>query len=128
MRRLVGLGALTLVGAIAVTLAGWIFYSRAAFGTWNPLAQPTRISYCSRGYLPGWQHSTRAQIEARGNGPGTYQFRQVGITAGGAAFFARPLPDNVRYQYGSPPLPCDMTVYLKVGADDYITYGILGGP
>jgi hypothetical protein len=54
-------------GMIAVALAalivlGWVSYSRAAFGTWNPLAQPNRIDYCDRRYYPGW-HFTRAQID-----------------------------------------------------------------
>lgn len=118
------MGALT----VAVALASWVFYSRVAFGTWNPEAQPTRISFCDRGYLPGSAHFSGSEIEARGNGLGRYPLRQVGITAGGVGFFAKPLPDSVRYRYGSPPLPCDMTVYLKVGADDYIAYGLSGGP
>jgi hypothetical protein len=51
------------------------------------------------------------------------------MTPSGAPIFAKPLPDNVRHMYpNSAPLPCDMTVYLKVGPDDYIAYGISGGP
>ena len=36
--------------------------------------------------------------------------------------------DSVRYRYGTPPLPCAMAVYLKVGDDDYVAYGLSGGP
>jgi len=109
-------------------LLGWVFYSRAAFGTWDPNAQPTRIEYCDRRYYPG-SHVNRAQIDAMGNGFGVFPFRQVGTTAGGTPFFAKPLPDSVRHMYpNGPALPCDMAVYLKVGADDYIAYGISGGP
>ena len=111
-----------------LVLAGWIGYSRVAFGTWNPVAQPNRIDYCDRRYYPGW-HFTRAQIDARGNGLGVYPFRQVGRTPGGAPVFAKPLPDSLRRETPtSGPLPCAMTVYLKAGPDDYLAYGISGGP
>jgi hypothetical protein len=120
-------------GLIAVALAGlalvgWSSYSRAAFGTWNPVAQPSRIDYCDRRYYPGW-HFTRAQIDARGNGLGSFPFRQVGMTASGAPIYAKPLPDNGRHMYpNSAPLPCAMTAYVKVGPDNYVAYGISGGP
>jgi hypothetical protein len=120
-----GLIAVVLTGLVVL---GWVSHSRADFGTWNPLAQPTRITYCDRTYLPG-SHRTRAQIDAVGNGFGVFPFQQVGVTAAGALIYAKPLPDSVRYQYpNAPPLPCDMAIYVKVGADDYIDYGISGGP
>jgi len=116
------------LAAVGLALGGWSYYSRAAYGTWNPLAAPNRIDYCDRRYFPGW-HFTRAQIDARGNGLGVFAFRQVATTAGGAPIFAKPLPDSVRHRYpNAAPLPCDMTVYLKVGPDDYVAYGISGGP
>jgi hypothetical protein len=120
-----GLIAVALAGLV---LVGWSSYSRAAFGTWNPMAQPNRIDYCDRRYFPGW-HFTRAQIDATGNGLGVYPFRQVGTTPGGAPVFAKPLPDSLRRETPtSGPLPCAMTVYLKAGPDDYLAYGISGGP
>jgi hypothetical protein len=123
--RLAGLGAVALP---VLVLVGWVFYSRSAFGTWNPMAQPTRISYCDRTYIPG-PHVTRAHIGTVGNGFGVFPFRQVGGTAAGTPIYAKPLPDSLRHQFPTGPvLPCDMAVYLKVGADDYIAYGISGGP
>ncbi len=125
-----GFAGLVLAGISLVLLvvAGRSLYSRAAFGTWDPAALPTRISYCDRGYLPG-QHVTRAQIDAEENSFGAFPFRQVGSTADGKPIFAKPLPDSVRHKYpNAAPLPCSMEVYLKVGADDYMTYGLNGGP
>ncbi len=102
----------------------WVLYSRAAFGTWNPTAQPNRISYCDRTYYPG-SHVDRARIETTGNSLGVFPIRQVGASADGTPFVAKPLPDSVRRTY---TLPCAMTLYLKVGADDYVAYVISGGP
>jgi len=126
-------GRLKRAGVIAVALAGlvvlgWVSYSRAAFGTWNPMAPPNRISFCDRTYYPG-SHVTRAHIDTVGNGFGMFPFRQVGVTAAGTPIYAKPLPDSVRHKYpNAAPLPCDMAVYLKVGLDDYVAYGISGGP
>jgi hypothetical protein len=51
------------------------------------------------------------------------------MTASGAPMFAKPAPDNIRRPTpNSGSLPCAMTVYLKVGPDDYVAYGISGGP
>jgi hypothetical protein len=122
---IIGLAGIAAVGisVILLVLAGRSIYSRAAFGTWDPTALPTRISYCDRHYLPG-SHVARSQIDAEGNFP----FRQVGTTADGKPIFAQPLPDSERHKYGNPPLPCAMSVYLKVGDDDYVAYGLSGGP
>jgi hypothetical protein len=128
MRPVLKRAGLITVALAALIVLGWVSYSRAAFGTWNPIAQPNRIDYCDRRYFPGW-HFTRAQIDARGNGLGVFAFRQVGMTAGGAAFFAKPVPDSLRRPTPySGPAPCAMTVYLKDGPDDYVAYGISGGP
>jgi hypothetical protein len=127
------MGRLKWAGVMVVALAGlvvlgWVSYSRAAFGTWNPMAQPNRIDYCDRQYYPGW-HFTRAQIDSRGNGLGVFPFRQVGTTRVGAPIFAKPVPDSLRHETPtSGLLPCAMTVYIKAGPDDYLAYGISGGP
>ena len=114
--------------ALALVVIGWVFYSRTAFGTWNPFSQPNRIVFCDRTYYPG-PHAARAQVDATGNGFGVFPIRQVGITGAGAPIYARPLPDSVRHQLpNGPVLPCAMVVYFKVGADDYVAYGISGGP
>ncbi|TMD86457.1 MAG: hypothetical protein E6I78_05675 [Chloroflexi bacterium] len=126
MERLLTRAGLVAVALAGLVLVGWISYSRAAFGTWNPTAQPNRIDYCDRRYFPGW-HFTRTQIDARGNGLGVFPFRQVAMTASGAPLFAKPLPASVRQATPySGPLPCAMTVYMKVGPDDYVAYGISG--
>ena len=128
MRRAIAFGALGTLSLAGLGLFGWVAYSRAAFGTWDPMAQPNRIDYCDRRYYPG-AHVGRAQIDAMGNGFGVFPFRQVGITASGTPIFAKPLPGSLRRQSpNAGPLPCAMAVYLKVGADDYLAYGISGGP
>lgn len=129
-RRLVigGVAGLLLVGMGLLVVAGRSLYSRATFGTWDPAAPPNRIEYCDRRYYPG-SHVSRADIEATGKSLVAFTFRQVGTTADSKPIFAKALPDNIRHQYpNAAPLPCAMAVYLNVGRDDYIAYGISGGP
>jgi hypothetical protein len=130
-RRLaiVGVGGMILVGiSLALFLAGRSLYSRAAFGTWDPNALPERISFCDRRYQPG-SHVNRAHIESTGNAFGVFPIREVSTTATGRPIMAKPLPESVRRMYpNGPPLPCSMTVYVQVGADDYVAYVIEGGP
>src|SRR5437762_6277387 len=98
MGRRLSRAAVALLGSLMLALSGWVFYSRIAFGTWDPMARPARISYCDRTYLPG-QHVSRALIDSTGNGLGVFSFRQVGSTAGRTPFFAKPLPEIVRNRY-----------------------------
>jgi hypothetical protein len=131
-RRLaiVGVGGVILVGIslALVAVAGRSLYSRAAFGTWDPNALPERISYCDRRYQPG-SRVTRANIESTGNAFGVFPIREVARTADGKPIVAKPLPESVRRMYpNGPPLPCSMSVYVQVGANDYVGYGIEGGP
>ena len=128
MRPVLKRAGMIAVALAALTVLVWVSYSRAAFGIWNPIARPNRIDYCDRRYYPG-SHFSRAQIDARGNGLGIFPFRQVGTTPAGVPIFAKPLPDGLRHETPtSGPLPCAMTVYLKAGPDDYLAYGISGGP
>ena len=128
MGSLLKRAGLVAVVLAAIVLLGWVYYSRTAYGTWNPLAQPKRIDYCDRRYYPGW-HFSRAQIDSSGNALAVFPCRQVGTTPSGAAIFAKVAPDSIRRATPySGPLPCSMTVYVKVGPDDYIAYGISGGP
>ena len=125
-----GVGAVVLVALslVVLVLAGRSLYSRAAFGTWDPSALPARISYCDRRYQPG-THVTGAYIESTGNGFGAFPIREVARTADGKPIVAKPLPDRVRRMYpNGPPLPCSMSVYVQVGANDYVAYVIEGGP
>jgi hypothetical protein len=120
---------LAFLAALAVPLlvtAWWSWFTRDAYG-WDYAGPPDRIFYCGRIYLPG-PHATRAQIDEDPNAFGRFAFRRVGQTALGKPIFAHPLPESVRHQFSGEPLPCDMSVYVQVGADDYISYGLSGGP
>lgn len=115
---------------VAIIAVGWVSYSHLVFGTWYPLGQPSRINYCGRDYLPG-HDMTFAQVAADGSGlsASASPLQRVLVSPAGAPVYARPMPDaERRISLDAAPLPCTMAIYLKVGSDDYIAYGISGGP
>jgi len=119
------IGVIVGIGLILLLVAVRSLSSRGAFGTWdnaNHEGLPALISYCDRHYLPG-SHRTRNQIDPEGNFP----YQEVGA-ADGKPIFAQPLSESARHTYGNPPLPCDMAVYLQLSEDDYVAYGLSGGP
>jgi hypothetical protein len=61
------------VALVVLVVLAWVSYSRAAFGVWNPMAQPNRIEYCDRRYYPG-SHFNRALIDSAGNSLGVFPF------------------------------------------------------
>lgn len=101
-------------------VVGWNWYTRDAIA-WDYTGLPDRIHYCDRNYGAGSPHQSRAQINEE-------PLQQVGRSSSGRPILARPLSDSQRRAAGTPLLPCTMVVYLKVGADDYIPYSLLGGP
>jgi hypothetical protein len=100
-------------------MVGWNWYTREAIA-WDYTGLPERIHYCDRDYQPG-SHLARVEIKDQ-------PLQQVGKSATGRPMLARTLSDGERRAMGYPLLPCTMVVYLQVGADDYIVYGLMGGP
>ena len=100
-------------------MVAWNWFTREAIA-WDYTGLPERIHYCDRDYGPG-SHITRSEIEEE-------PLREVGKSASGRPILARPMPDSDRRAHGSVVLPCTMVVYLRVAADNYIAYGLLGGP
>jgi hypothetical protein len=121
-----------LLGVIAVLVAGpalLSIHSRLAFGVWDPWSNPTRISYCGRTYDVAASGTLWARERATsGTDPGfRAAWSEVGRTDAFAPYYAMVVPDPVRQRF-SPPLPCTMAVYLRLGDDAYLPYGLSGGP
>ena len=107
-------------------VVGWNWYAREAVA-WDYAGLPDRIHYCDRDYQPG-PHKTASEIADEPSSISQRPLRQVGKSASGRPIFARPLSDAERRAYGTPLLPCDLTVYLQVGSDDFMAYALMGGP
>lgn len=121
-----------LLAVVVVPVAGLALlsiHSRLAFGVWDPGSRPTRISYCGRTYDVAANSTVWTRERATGGtDPGAQAaWSQVGRTDAFVPYYAMVVPDSVR-QRVSPGLPCSMAVYLRLGDDAYLPYGLSGGP
>jgi hypothetical protein len=125
-RGVVGLAAL----ATAACLVGMVAY-RVTYGTFAFWADPTRISWCGRDYLPG-QHGllSYAEVEQRRaalSGDQPYPLAQVATVPPvvGDPVLASVTPQETRDRLR---VPCAMVLYLQTGPDSYRPYELSGGP
>jgi len=121
-----------LFAVVAMPIAGVAMlsvHSRQSFGVWDPRSQPVRIKYCGRTYNGGAGGTSSLREQAiSGVDPGSHSvWREVGTTDADVPYYAMVMPDSVRRRF-SPPLPCTMAVYLRVGDDAYAPYILSGGP
>jgi hypothetical protein len=131
-RRIIGaLAAVALV--LGLVGAASIAYRRA-YGTW--WQTPQRISFCDRTYTSAQSPVllTRAEVESRAGS--LWAIKDVDRTLRvvatvpplpvvGKPVLAVVAPPLAREEKG---LPCAMALYLQIGADRYVPFGLSGGP
>lgn len=120
------------LGVIAVPIAGLALlsiHSRLSFGVWDPTSQPNRIEYCGRTYNLTTSGTVWSRERATSASDASFEaaWSEVGRTDTFVPYYAMVVPDPVRLRV-SPPLPCTMAVYLRLGDDVYLPYGLSGGP
>jgi hypothetical protein len=115
------LAVLTVVAALGFT--GWY---RHTYNVWPGQDASTRVHWCGRDYATGggtltWKEisSPRSPVQAVAQYPPLGWSRQE--------LLAVVTPPAERYAV-SPPLPCAMGIYLRIGRNEYRAYGLLGGP
>ncbi|MGH3627419.1 MAG: hypothetical protein ACRDRL_08285 [Sciscionella sp.] len=103
---------------VVLAAAGWLVYYRATFHTFAWWSVPPSISYCGRRYDQG---STVAAL------PTGYTYSQVMTVepSGWPVYAQRPTADTVTQMPGAP---CTMGLTLKQANDQYVLYGLVGGP
>jgi hypothetical protein len=122
--------AVALVSLVALLALTGALASRAAYGNFAPWQRPAHLSWCARVYLPSDGPTlTRAEVELRrGQLPGDEPYPVVEVTQV-PPLVGRPVLASV-----TPPqrqrlgVPCAMAIYLQVGPDSYVSYGLSGGP
>ena len=122
--------AVLAVLATAAALIGLGAY-RLAYGTFAFWAEPARISWCGRDYLPGGDTLlARAEVEQqRGTLGGDQPYPLVQVAR------VPPVVGDPVLASVTPPerrdplhLPCAMVLYLQTGPDSYRPYALSGGP
>jgi len=117
-RRIVVASAAAPFVAVALATLGWLLYYRSTYGTFSWWQIPPRIGYCGRDYVRG---TTVAELSSQDG-------RVVQVTTIEPAGLA--VYTQVRTGTGVEPYPgepCAMGLIIKQG-DQYVQYGLLGGP
>ena len=119
---------LSVVAAILIAGASIAFYNRANFGTFYTAGPPPRINYCGRTYYPG--DTSRADSLARVNSflaaNGQNGLARVGSTPSGMPIVANVMSAETRASFHTSV--CTMELWVQIGADSYVAYGLSGGP
>lgn len=117
-------GIVVLIAVVCVIALGSIFLIEKEFQPRDGLfGIPTRIPACGRTYDVGRQF-TRAQIYA-GINPGSEPIvfePLIGLIPLTAPF------EGHQVRLASGEMVCDTVVFLHVGPDGYVGYGLEGGP
>jgi len=98
------------------TLLGFVF---SPSGIYDGSGLPNRLHVCGRTWIQGGTH-TLESIEAD-DSPGPTLVAPI------LAGFLSPCPSNACS--GDPShSPCETVVFVRIGADAYVAYGLAGGP
>lgn len=105
-------------GLIVLSAAGWLLYYRATFHTFAWWVTPPSVSYCGRRYDQG--RTVPALSPAY-----TYSRVMIVEPSGWPVYAMRPAASS---EQQLPGIPCTMGLALKRGTDQYVLYGLVGGP
>ncbi len=114
--------------AVVAAAGGFTFWYRATYNVLPGQDASTRVYWCGRDYQSSVSSpQTWQQISAQQRSPihavGLYP--PLGLP--GQELFAATTPEAQRLSV-RPPLPCSMVTYLRTGPDEYLAYGLEGGP
>lgn len=105
-------------GVVVLAAAGWLLYYRVTFHTFAWWSIPPSVTYCGRRYDQG---ETVTAL------PPGYTYSQVmTVEPSGWPVYAQfPVGTSSAKVSGTP---CAMGLTLKRSNDQYVVYGLVGGP
>lgn len=114
--------SLAVAALLLLAAMGWLVHYRATYGTFAWWKIPPRIGYCGRDYNRGatisalpTQNWTFTQVrDIQPSGWRVYSKQPKGVASGSAAPVAG--------------LPCTMGLVLKESDNEFVQYGLSGGP
>jgi hypothetical protein len=124
----VGLAALAVAGLVAGAPK---VENRLAFGTFSTQDPPPRIDYCDRRYypdanFPNSQSDSGAAVAAELSANGESGLTRVGTTPSGMPILANVM--TAAQRASDHTKVCAMVIWVETGRDQYLPYGLSGGP
>jgi hypothetical protein len=105
------------VGAYALAPA---MRNQAMYGTVSTEGTPPLIRYCNRTYLPAAAPKSGSQVMELNI------LERIGTTPAGMPVMADVMSPASRASYHTNV--CTMAIWVKTGPDQYLAYGLSGGP
>ena len=123
--------ALIGIALLAVVEATPAIQRRLAYGTFSTQGPPPRIDYCGRRYYPdsNFPNSTDVSgsaLAAELSANGQTGLTRIGTTPSGMEISANIMTPAQRASLHTSV--CTMVVWVHVGSDRYLAYGLSGGP
>lgn len=125
LRTGLGCGAAAILVALAIVFwLGARTWLAGPSGIHDAAFLPSKISVCDREYRLGGQVRTREALEAEQSPPLLLDPGLFGFTGcpGADAQGQRPCSDS------ATDGPCATVVYVRIGDDAFMAYGLVGGP
>jgi len=124
---------LALVGIVvlAVVMATPAIERRLAFGTFSTEGPSPRIDYCGRRYypdsnFPNSAYESESAVAAELSANGQRGMTRMRTTPSGMPISASIMTPAQRASFQTSV--CTMVVWVHVGPDRYLAYGLSGGP
>jgi hypothetical protein len=115
-----------LVIVVSVPLAATAVHNRLTFGTFSTSGPPPRVGWCGRTYLPGTSTESLAGVQAFLAENGHHGLTRIGSTPSGFTIVANVMTPAERAAFHTNI--CTMEVFVQTGPDQYLPYGLSGGP
>ena len=120
-RRVLQVVSLFVSGTVTVAIfavAPDLIHNRLVFGTTATAGPPPRVDYCGRRYYPAETPTV--------SGNQLHNLTGIETAPSGMPVLANviSLSDRARYRTNV----CAMELWVKIGSDEYLGYGLSGGP
>jgi hypothetical protein len=118
--------AAALVIVVSVPVAATAIHNRLTFGTFSTSGPPPRVGWCGRTYLPGASKESLAGVQAFLEENGLHGLTRIGSTPSGLPIVANVMMPAERASFHTNI--CTMSLWVQTGPDQYLPYGLSGGP
>jgi len=119
------LAGVAAVGVAAVALAP-AMRNQAMYGTVSTEGIPPRIHFCDRNYLPARATESRREVNEFLAKNDRHGLDRIGTTPAGMPVLANVLSPAERASFHTAV--CTMAIWVETGPDQYLAYGLSGGP
>jgi len=111
---------------ISLPVVATAIHNRMMFGTFSTSGPPPRVSWCGRTYDRGTSKESLASVDAFLAMNNLHGLIRIGSTPSGLLIVANVMTPAERATLHTNV--CTMSLFVQTGSDQYLPYGLSGGP